>query len=62
MSDMTSNGMQREANGKFVAHLDRVCVCGRTLGNHLSERPYPQDDTSDGFPDCEGFKKARPKK
>ena len=49
----------RGRDGKYMAGLERVCWCGRTLGNHLSERPYPQDDTSDGFPDCEGFKKAK---
>lgn len=49
----------RDRLGQYAHSLEKVCVCGRTKGAHLSERPWSQDDTSDGFPVCEGFKKAR---
>lgn len=51
--------MGRGKDGKYLASHDKVCVCGRTLHCHLVVRPYPQDDTSDGFPECAGFKKAK---
>ncbi len=52
--------INREENGQFGHGFEAVCkCCGRTKGAHLAVRPWPQDDTSDGFPSCEGFKKAR---
>ena len=52
----------RERAGQFGHGFGAVCTCGRTKGAHLAVKPWPQDDTSDGFPECLGFKKARRQK
>ncbi len=55
----TASEICRERNGQYGSGFEAMCVCGRTKGQHLAVRPWPQDDTSDGFPGCEGFKKVR---
>ena len=47
-----------DANGQYGHGFEAVCTCGRTKGAHLAVRPWPQDDTSDGFPACLGFKRV----
>jgi hypothetical protein len=54
-----SEDIRREGNGQFGHGFGAVCQCGRTKGEHLAVRPWPQDDTSDGFPSCAGFRKVR---
>lgn len=44
----------RSVDGKYMAKLSRVCVCGHALGVHDAEKPYPFEDA-----DCDGFKKAK---
>ena len=45
--------MARETNGRFAAGLDRVCKCGRRLGEHDAAAPHACDET-----DCERFVRA----
>lgn len=55
----SSQEICRERTGQYGHGFEAMCQCGRTKGKHLAERPWSQDDTSDGFPVCEGFKKAK---
>ena len=43
--------------GQFVrTDMSRMCVCGKTLGDHTAARPHECDDTG-----CEKFRPARKK-
>ncbi len=55
----TEKEICRERSGQYGYGFDAVCKCGRTKGGHLAVKPWPQDDTSDGYPECLGFKKAK---
>lgn len=55
----TKKGMNRNDSGQFLASLDKVCKCGRRMGQHSAEFPYSFDE-DDGGPDCEAFSKASP--
>jgi hypothetical protein len=58
MTTRKDTDITRERDGRYGHGLDSVCKCGRTKGQHLAVRPWPQDDTTDGYPECEGFRKA----
>jgi hypothetical protein len=49
----------------FEGDWDRVCVCGRRLGDHDAEAPHGFGDLSMDsreLPDCSRFRPSRPEK
>jgi hypothetical protein len=68
MNDLKGNvgeGRDRK-NGQYAATLDRVCVCGHTLGQHTAASCGGERPCLECEPDCMKFrtskKKAAPKK
>jgi hypothetical protein len=65
----TKKGMNRQDDGRFLAHFDTICKCGRSMGIHSAHRPFEFDDLEmEELPEthpnygnrCAGFKKAKP--
>lgn len=53
---------RRDGRYTFDGNLDRLCVCGQTLGLHGAEAPHPGNAIIDGVlteTDCPRFRPAK---